>query len=78
MTIKYEIHDAHDLQHRVHFALAQMPYVACEQISYQIVDKEVVLPGPVRTYYQKQMAQESLRKINGIRRVRNELSVVRR
>ena len=77
MSIKYEIHDAHDLQHRVHFALTQIPYAACQQISYQIVDKEVVLSGTVRTYYQKQMAQESLRKINGLRRVRNELSVSR-
>lgn len=40
-------------------------------------DGEVWLTGQVRSYYQKQVAQESLRNLQGIRRIRNELCVVR-
>ena len=76
MSVKYQIHDAHDLQLQVHFVLSRNPYVGHHNIRCEIVDEDVVLKGSVKTYYQKQMAQESLRKITGIRRVMNELSVV--
>jgi osmotically-inducible protein OsmY len=35
-----------------------------------------VLRGIVRSYYQKQLAQESLRAISGVARITNELEVV--
>lgn len=78
MSVKFQFHDAHDLQHRVHFVLSRNPYVANREISYRIVDEDVVLTGSVRTYYQKQMAQESLRNLGGVRRIYNELTVVSR
>jgi len=34
------------------------------------------LTGAVATYYQKQMAQESVRTIEGVTSVRNELEVM--
>lgn len=36
----------------------------------------VVLRGFVRSYYQKQMAQEALRNIPGVRMIRNEIEVI--
>lgn len=36
----------------------------------------VVLRGFVRSYYQKQMAQESLKDITGVRIIRNEIEVI--
>ena len=41
-----------------------------------VVQGEVVLTGAVATYYQKQMAQESVRTIEGVTSVRNELEVM--
>ena len=78
MAITYRIHEAHELQFRVHFVLSRNPYVGGRDIRCEIVDEDIViLKGCVRTYYQKQMAQESLRKLEGIRRIANELDVVR-
>ncbi len=36
----------------------------------------VVLHGFVRSYYQKQMAQETLKNIPGVRLIRNEIEVI--
>ena len=35
----------------------------------------VVLQGTVGTFYQKQMAQEALRRIEGVREIENRLEV---
>ena len=78
MSAKYILHDAHDLQHRIHFILSKDPYVGGRDVRYEIIDQDVLLKGCVRTFYQKQMAQESLRKVNGIRRIVNELNVDRK
>jgi osmotically-inducible protein OsmY len=75
MSARYTFHDGHDLQHHVHFILSSDPYVGRKDVKYAILDRDVLLTGRVQTYYQKQMAQESLRKISGIRRVVNELQV---
>lgn len=76
MAAKYHFHEAHDLHYRVHFVLSCNPYLAGRVIHCKIIEQDVILIGCVKTYYQKQMAQESLRKIDGIRRIRNELDVV--
>lgn len=69
----------HSLSDRVHVALARNPYVVQRTVRFEVAeDAEVVLRGTVASYYQKQMAQESLRSIDGIRRVRNELEVAAR
>lgn len=75
MSVKYELHDAHDLNHHVHFVLSRCPYIGKLDVHHEISDRVVVLKGRVKTYYQKQMAQESLRKVEGIRRIVNDLHV---
>lgn len=78
MSVKYQIHEAHDLSYRVHFVLSRNPYLGNRQIQFEVIDQDIILKGSVRSYYQKQMAQESLRKVQGIRRILNELDVLTR
>jgi osmotically-inducible protein OsmY len=78
MSIKYQIHEAHDLHAHVHFALSQNPFVRLRDVQFEIHRQDVVLRGAVKTYYQKQMAQESLRRVKGIGAISNELTVVGR
>ncbi len=75
MSAKYQFHEAHDLHFHVHFVLSNNPYVSRRKLQCEFVDEDLVLRGTVKTYYQKQMAQESLRKINGVRRIINELVI---
>lgn len=68
----------HTLNDQICHALEGHPHLAGRRVSYHLRDEEVVLTGSVQTYFQKQMAQETLRKIDGIRRIVNELEVVSR
>jgi osmotically-inducible protein OsmY len=77
MVTSFRFDDAHDLHFKVHFVLTHNPYLNGRRIDYEIDEADVTLKGVVRSYYQKQMAQESLRRINGIRRISNEIAVVR-
>lgn len=77
MSTTYRFDDSHDLILRVHFVLSRNPYLGRSEIQCEVIDANVVLTGRVRSYYQKQMAQESIRIIEGIKRIRNELAVVR-
>ncbi len=71
------IHDRpHDLRDLIQSALARNPSLTTRNVRFELHEEDVVLRGIVRTYYQKQLAQESLRSIDGINRVRNELEVV--
>ncbi len=44
-------------------------------VSCRIVDGKVVLSGKVRSFYLKQLAQEILRKVDGIGSIENRLEV---
>ena len=77
MSPKYILHDAHELNQHVHFVLSQDPYVGRRDLQYELSGMDVLLKGNVQSYYQKQMAQESLRRIQGIGQILNELTVIR-
>lgn len=64
----------HTLSDLVLHALRRSPWVG-RQVSVEVVDGSIVLRGAVRSYFQKQMAQESLMGIAGKSRVVNELVV---
>lgn len=65
-----------DLNSRIHNALFCGPHFLSGDICAELRDNdEVVLSGVVGSYYQKQLAQESVRRVAGISRVRNELQV---
>jgi osmotically-inducible protein OsmY len=56
-------------------ALNQSPYFARRGLRFEAQEGHVVLRGTVRSYYHKQMAQEILRRVNGVRRIDNHLEV---
>jgi osmotically-inducible protein OsmY len=68
----------HSLSDRIGRALERHPHLFGHRVRYELREEEVVLTGSVRTYFQKQMAQETLRTISGITRIVNELEVVSR
>ncbi len=79
MLPKYILHDAHDsrdLRDRIHLVLSRAPHLIGRPIQVEVVDHEVLLTGTVRSYFQKQMAQESLRHVPGMGVIRNQLAVM--
>ena len=63
------------LGHAVRERLQQSPYRALQSIGCNVHDRTVTLTGCVRSYFLKQMAQHLVGELEGIERVRNELSV---
>lgn len=66
----------HSLRDLVQSALNRSPYFAGRNLHIELHESDVVLKGVVNTYYQKQLAQESIRKIDGVRRIRNDIEVL--
>jgi osmotically-inducible protein OsmY len=60
---------------RVHTVLKQNPYLPGRQLYFETDQGKVVLRGTVGTYYQKQMAQEMVRSIEGVDHIENQLEV---
>ncbi|MBM4076592.1 MAG: BON domain-containing protein [Planctomycetes bacterium] len=75
--IRHDAHESHDLYDRIHLVLSQESHLLGRAIQVEVVDRDVLLSGTVRSYFQKQMAQESLRKVNGLGRIHNNLSVTK-
>jgi osmotically-inducible protein OsmY len=63
------------LDHRVLTALEQNPHVPRRNLRFETEQGRVTLRGVVGTYYQKQMAQEAVRRVEGVREIANELEV---
>ena len=72
---QHYIDHSHSLRDVVQAQLSRSPFITGRNLRVELIDDEVVLTGHVPTYYQKQMAQESLRGIDGVAQVRNELEV---
>lgn len=66
----------HDLRNIVESALAKSSQLSGKSLRFEVHEDGVVLRGVVRSYYQKQLVQESLKSISGLRRIQNELEVV--
>ena len=60
---------------RVHSALECNPHLKARQLRFEMHDGRVRLLGVVSSYYQKQMAQESVRRLEGVEAVENQLEV---
>jgi osmotically-inducible protein OsmY len=59
----------------VHTALQRSPYLAGRNLRFEAEQGRVTLRGVVKTYYQKQIAQEVLRRVDGVQEISNELEV---
>lgn len=66
----------HDLCDLVRGVLARNPCLAGRDLRIEFDQRDVILRGSVGSYYHKQVAQESVRRITGIGSIRNELEVV--
>jgi len=63
------------LDARVLTALEGSPYVARRKLRFETSQGRVTLRGEVGTYFQKQMAQEAVRNVDGVSEIANELVV---
>lgn len=63
------------LEKRIERAISANPYLSGRSVRLETDAQRVVLRGVVGSYYQKQMAQEALRQIDGIGQIENELEV---
>jgi osmotically-inducible protein OsmY len=64
-----------ELRTGIHRRLQSDPHVGGQNIQFELVDRDVLLSGSVRSYFQKQMAQECVLRITGVRQVVNTLEV---
>jgi osmotically-inducible protein OsmY len=63
------------LDNRVLIALTKNPYLFGRTLRFETDEGRVTLRGEVRSYFQKQMAQEAVRRIDGVYEIHNELEV---
>jgi len=56
-------------------ALERNPYFSARNLFFETAEGRVTLKGVVRSYFQKQMAQEAIRHLDGVHEVLNELQV---
>ncbi len=66
------------LEERIEFAADDSPYLTGSNISIEPDSRRVVVRGVVSSYYEKQMAQETLLRVDGDESVANHLEVMRR
>jgi len=63
------------LDDRVLVALERNPYIAGRNLRFETSQGRVTLRGVVASYFQKQMAQEAIRRVDGVAEITNELEV---
>ncbi|GIX00007.1 MAG: hypothetical protein KatS3mg111_3339 [Pirellulaceae bacterium] len=64
-----------ELLQRVDTAIKTSPHLAGNRVFCQEEAGIIVLHGKVKSFYQKQMAQEVLRRLDGVERIINQLEV---
>ena len=64
------------LAERVDSAITTSPYLSGRELRFETDGGRVTLQGIVKTYFQKQMAQEVVRRVAGVERIDNHLVVV--
>lgn len=64
------------LDDQVQSALLRNPHTARRTWRFEAAHGRVTLRGHVRSYFQKQMAQEAVRRVAGVVEVLNELVVI--
>ncbi|HEY6565446.1 MAG TPA: BON domain-containing protein [Pirellulaceae bacterium] len=61
---------------RIDHALRRTTQLTRHKFQFETSDGHVVVKGIVKSYFQKQMAQEVIRRVDGVDRVENRLEVV--
>jgi osmotically-inducible protein OsmY len=61
---------------RIHEALTTSPHLPSRrQVRIEAADGHVVLKGNVGSFFEKQMAQEAIRRVDGVQLIDNRLEV---
>ena len=63
------------IQQKVGSAIHSNPHFPARSVSFHAVEDRVILEGVVGSYFQKQMAQEAVLRIDGVRQIDNRLRV---
>ncbi len=63
------------LNRKIAAALGSCSYIRNSSLRSDVCSGRVVLSGAVPSYFLKQMAQESLRSVEGVEEIQNELEV---
>ena len=63
------------LADRLDFAINSNPHLAGRTLRFETEEGRVTLQGVVKTFYQKQMAQEAVRHVDGVEQIDNRLEV---
>ena len=61
---------------RLDQALTTSPYLNGRKLRFEAAGNSIVLSGRVASFFQKQMAQEALRQVEGVGEIDNRLEVV--
>ncbi|MEM7479153.1 MAG: BON domain-containing protein [Planctomycetota bacterium] len=64
-----------ELLQRVDTAIKSSPHLSSHQVFCQEESGVIVLHGRVKSFFEKQMAQETLKRVDGVEKVINELEV---
>jgi osmotically-inducible protein OsmY len=75
MKIEAAVLERPALADQVHFALSRSPYGQTHELRVEAQEGVVRLEGAVRSFFHKQMAQEVIRRLDGVERVENHLRV---
>jgi len=60
---------------RVDNAIKNSPHISQRELTIRVEKDRVVLSGTVESYYQKQIAQETVRRVDGVQSIDNRLEV---
>jgi len=60
---------------QVQGVLSRSPYVSTRELRVEAREGVVRLEGAVRSFFHKQMAQELIRRVDGVQRIENYLQV---
>ena len=63
------------LLEQVQGALSRSPYISARDLHIEAREGVVRLEGAVRSFFHKQMAQETIRRLDGVERIENCLQV---
>jgi osmotically-inducible protein OsmY len=63
------------LAEQVQHAVIHHPHLKQRRVHFKADNGRVVLNGSVKSYFEKQMAQEAVRNIDGVKEIQNELTV---
>ena len=64
-----------DLDLLITATIRKSPHLKSQRLRVETEAGRVVLRGVVNSYYTKQMAQETLRRVEGVERIENHLEV---